>query len=368
MFSPRGIVTFTTRKGIPWLRQSRRQKDDQRAAFGLSWWFTCSAERLILRRARSRCSTSSRTTESIPPLRAATIRARGRTIEVSWAPARSINPSALRTGDLLLRFLELAITDQLFQARFHELVDRFVLQLAPRVLQRLAQVLQHRIVIAVRPARRLAHDAVDEAQRLQARCRDPERFRGFCSIVRALPQDGRATFGRNHRVGGVLEHQGDVAYRDRERAAGAALADDGADHRHLQLRHRIQVAPDGLGLASLLGPDARVRAGCINECKQRDTEFLRELHETQRLPEAFGPGHPEVAVELLLGVASLLVAEDHAGLSAKTRDAADDRGIVTERAVAVQLLETREDAVHVIERVRALRMARDLRDLPRVEL
>jgi hypothetical protein len=54
-----------------------------------------------------------------------------------------------------------------------------------------------------------------------------------------------------------------VADGDGQRAARAALADDRGDDRHAQRRHLEQVAPDGLGLAALLGTDAReTRRAC----------------------------------------------------------------------------------------------------------
>ena len=73
---------------------------------------------------------------------------------------------------------------------------------------------------------------------------------------------------------------------------------------------------------------------------------------------------PKLRSRALLGVAALLVAEHHAGLAVEARQAADDRLVVGEGAVAVQLLEVGEDLVDVVERVRPLRMARDLRHLP----
>ena len=71
---------------------------------------------------------------------------------------------------------------------------------------------------------------------------------------------------------------------------------------------------------------------------------------------------------LLLGVPSLLVADDHHRLAHEPREPAHHRQIVGERAVAVQLLDIGEERVQVVERIRALRMPRDLRDLPRREL
>ena len=60
---------------------------------------------------------------------------------------------------------------------------------------------------------------------------------------------------------------------------------------------------------------------------------------------ALGLGHAEVAVDLLLGVAPLLVPDHHAALAVEAREPADDRRVVGERAVAVQLLETGEEPV-----------------------
>ena len=168
---------------------------------------------------------------------------------------------------------------------------------------------------------------------------DAERLGGFRRVLRRLPQDRGAAFGRDHRVGRVLQHQRDVADGDRERAARAAFADDGDDDRHAQPRHLVEVAADRLGLAALLGADAGIGAGRVDEREERQAELLGELHQPQRLAIALGPRHAEVAVDLLLGVAALLVADHHARDAVEAREAADDRGIVRERAVAVQLLE-----------------------------
>src|SRR5438067_1139646 len=85
-------------------------------------------------------------------------------------------------------------------------------------------------------------------------------------------------------------------------------------------------------------------------------------------PIAFGLGHAEVAHRAFLGVAALLVADHHAGLAIEARQTADDRLVVREGAVAVQLMEIGEDRIHVVHCVRTLRMACDLGDLPRRQL
>ena len=65
--------------------------------------------------------------------------------------------------------------------------------------------------------------------------RSAVRFRASAAasfLSCALPEDRRAAFRRDHRVGAVLEHQQPVAHADGERAARAALARHDADDRH----------------------------------------------------------------------------------------------------------------------------------------
>ena len=76
-----------------------------------------------------------------------------------------------------------------------------------------------------------------------------------------------------------------------------------------QLRHLVEVAADRLGLAALLGADAGIGAGRVDEGEERQLELLGELHQAQRLAIALGARHAEVAQRALLGVAALLVAD-----------------------------------------------------------
>ena len=55
--------------------------------------------------------------------------------------------------------------------------------------------------------------------------------------------------------------------------------------------------------------------------------------------------------------------DDH-GQVAETREAADDRGVLVEEPVAVELLEVVEDVADVLERVRPLDVAGELDDVP----
>jgi len=73
---------------------------------------------------------------------------------------------------------------------------------------------------------------------------------------------------------------------------------------------------------------------------------------------------PKFRRRALLGVAAFLLADDHAGLAIESRQATDDRQVVCIRPVTVQFHEVGEQIGHVVERVGALRVARDLRHLP----
>src|SRR5262249_20551762 len=155
-------------------------------------WWTWIAE---TPRSFSWCS---RTTESTPPDR----------------------PTAMPLA--LGRFLELAIAHQPFEAELDELLGLLLAQLLEGVGERLLQGLGRGLRVAVRAAERLGNDLVDEAEGLQAAGGDAERLGGVGRHGRITPQDGRAALGRNHRVGRVLQHEHDVADRDREGAARAA--------------------------------------------------------------------------------------------------------------------------------------------------
>ena len=60
----------------------------------------------------------------------------------------------------------------------------------------------------------------------------------------------------------------------------------------------------------LLGADARIRAGRVDEGQDRVAEAVGELDRADRLAVALGPRHAEVAVRALGQVAALLVADE----------------------------------------------------------
>jgi len=62
------------------------------------------------------------------------------------------------------------------------------------------------------------------------------------------------------------------------------------------------------------------------------------------------------------------MADDHHRPAVEAGEATDDGGVVGIGAVAVQFLEVGADALHIVQRVGPLRMARELGDLPGAEL
>ena len=213
----------------------------------------------------------------------------------------------------------------------------------------------------------LGDDLVDDAQSQLVGRRDLHRLGGLVLAVLVLPEDGRAPLGRDHRVGRVLQHEHPVAHPQRQRAAAPPLAGDGDDDRHLQHGHLDQVAGDRLGLAALLGVEPGIGAGGVDEGEDRAAELLRQLHHPQRLAVPLGARLAEVAVDPLLGVAPLLMADHRHAPAAELREPGHDGGIVPERAVAVDLDPVGHQRLDVVEGVRAVLMAGHQGLLPAVE-
>ena len=92
--------------------------------------------------------------------------------------------------------------------------------------------------------------------------------RGLLRLGGVAPQDRGGAFGRDHAVDGVLQHQHAVGGGDGDGAARAALADDDGDVRARRAQAGLGRARDRFRLAALLGADAGIGAGGIDE---RDT-------------------------------------------------------------------------------------------------
>src|SRR2546428_234074 len=193
---------------------------------------------------------------------------------------------------------------------------------------------------------------------------DAHRRGRLGSLRGVAPEDRRAPLRRDHRVDRVLEHEDPIAHPDRERAPATALPRDDGDDGRTEGGHLAEVPCDRLRLAPLLGADAGVRAGRVDEAEDRLAELLGELHEAERLAIALGVRHAEVARDLLTRVAPLLVVDDDDPLPLEPRQATDDRRVVPVEPVAVELDEVLEEEPDEVARVGALGVAGELRPLP----
>ena len=223
------------------------------------------------------------------------------------------------------------------------------------------------IVILVRAAGWLFDDLVDDAEAQQIRRGHAEALRGLLDARAVLPQYRRAAFGRNDAVGPVLEDEYAVGDAERERPTAASLADDRRDDRHGGLRHGREARADRLALPALFGADAGISARGVDERQDREPEPRRHLVHAERLAVALRVRLPEVARHLVLRAPALLVPDDDDGLAVEAGEARDDRRVVAEAAIAVELDPVLEDAIDVVERVGPVLVPRELHLLPRRE-
>src|SRR6267154_2713830 len=224
------------------------------------------------------------------------------------------------------------------------------------------------LVIGMRASFRFGHNLIDDAQFLQVGGRNFQGDRRRFRLGRIAPHNGRAAFRRNHGIETVLENIHAVADGYGQRAARSAFAGHGHNNRHRQAGHLAQVQRDRLRLAALLGVEAGVRALRIDKRKNRPAVFCGQLHYAQGFAIAFRLGLTEIAHQSLFGIAPLLVTDHRHGPPVKFRQAGDYSFVVAVATVAVHLKKISEQQSDEIQRIRALRMPRDLRALPRSDM
>ena len=217
-------------------------------------------------------------------------------------------------------------------------------------------------------ADRLRNDSVDDAERFQIFRGDLHVGRGFLGAGRIAPEDGSGAFRRDHRVDGVFEHVDAVAGGDGDCAARAAFADDDGDDRHLHVEAHFRRAGDGFGLAALFRADAGIGACGIDEGDHRQRETVGQFQHADCLAVTFRARAAEIMLQAAFGVVALFLADDGDGLTVEAAEACLNGGVFGKLAVAGQRREIGEQRLGVIDEMRTLRMARDLRFLPGVEL
>ena len=189
---------------------------------------------------------------------------------------------------------------------------------------------------------------------------------GLRGLLAVAPEDRGAAFRGNDRVDGVGQHQVHVADADAEGAAAAAFAGDHRDDRGFEHRHLRQVAGDRLGLAAGLGLDAGIGAGGVDQADHRQVATSPPASSGAG-PCGILPGWPCRSCTRCFSprVRPLLVADEHHAVISELGEAADDRPVVAEAAVAVQLDELRERVLDVVPDQRPVLVACHLDGLPR---
>ena len=194
----------------------------------------------------------------------------------------------------------------------------------------------------MRAARRFGNNAVDQAEFQQVGSSKPQcRGRQF-RLTRVAPNDGRAAFGADHAIHGILQHEDTIGDAERKRSAAASFADNHGNNGYRQARHFAKVDRDGFGLAPLFGIKARVGAGRVQQADNGALELAGQMHHAHGFAIAFGLGHAEVAVHFLLGVAAFFLADAHHGFAIEKPHAANDGRVVAKMPVAMDFAEIGE--------------------------
>src|SRR5581483_9227431 len=110
-----------------------------------------------------------------------------------------------------------------------QLVARDVREIVERLADRLPEEPCGLVVVDVGAARGLGDDRVDHAELEAVLGVGLEGRGGLLRLGGVAPEDHRAALRRDHGVDRVLLHQDPVGERDRDRPAGAALADHACD-------------------------------------------------------------------------------------------------------------------------------------------
>ena len=107
----------------------------------------------------------------------------------------------------------------------------------------------------------------------------------------------------------MLKHDQPVGDSDSECTAGATLTDHRGDDGNPQAEHLAQIHGNGLTLPLLLRQQTGISPGRIDEGQNRQTKAVGMLHQAQSFAVATRSSHAEIPGHVLLGVTSLLMAD-----------------------------------------------------------
>ena len=146
-----------------------------------------------------------------------------------------------------------------------------------------------------------------------------------------------------------------------------SLSNHEAQNGYPESKHLPQVVSNGLTLAQLLGSLACIGARGVHKGHNGEAEFVGMPHEPHGLTVPIGLGHAEIPADVLLGVAALLLTDEHEARAVHAADTADNGRVVEAGAVAVQLDKLVSDVEDDVEAGGAVRVPRDLEPLDRRE-
>ena len=162
----------------------------------------------------------------------------------------------------------------------------------------------------------------------------------------------------------MFQHGDPVRRGKSHRPTRSAFADDDRDHRHADLQRFGGGARDGFGLSALFGTLAGIGARRVDQRYQRQTEAVGDIHQTDRLAVALGPGHAEIALDPGFGVMALFMADHHHRRVVEPRQTAHHGMVVGKVAVAGQGGEFGKQSLDIVAAMRSVGMARHLAFAP----
>ena len=235
-----------------------------------------------------------------------------------------------------------------FVARSHELVQRSLDQRGEVTSHRRGHGRHRKIGMALGTPRRLCDYLVDDAEAGQIVSGEPQGA-GRRTRARAVaPEDGCAAFRRDHRIDGLVQHQDHVADPDGECAPASALPRNHRHDRSANPGQDEQGAGDGLALSPFFGLLARRRALGIDQRDQRKAQLLGEPHNARGLAVPLRMRAAEISLDVLPRVAPLGMADQRGGPTVHQSETGDDRGVVAEPAVSMELDKLTHQPGHVI--------------------
>ena len=190
---------------------------------------------------------------------------------------------------------------------------------------------------------------------------DPRRL--FCPFA-VFPENGCKAFRREDRVDRIFQHPHFIRGRDGKRSSAFSLSDHDGYNRCFQAGHLIDISRNCLSLSSFFCFNSAERSRCINKTDDRAVEFLRLLHQTQRLSVSVRGRHSEIPENIFFCRCAPFLRNDCDRHSVESCDSSDNRLVIFEIPVTVQFNKVGKQGVNIVTSYRAVFSSGDLNPLP----